>query len=290
MPSLPLLGKHIVDLQEVFLKRKYGWSGIIFGLIILSILLGGTVIGGVFLVKNTISPQASGAQKAAKTLGIETTITITPSPTPITTTCANDQSFDNLWDFSLYQKDKDGYYLPNEKSTHSFLYPPIAYKNKISSLFQRIDIEYVASYQDTTSTSSATFFIAIYDDNHNEILELNFPEPNRQLIGVKRINFSDTNTPITPEPIAPIILGRQISYTGTHAINITSNKYNQYDNTITYIVAGHLIDNDNNQQNIYREIPIKLATVDPTIKEFRVVIGTGRQGKLKIKKLNICDK
>lgn len=224
--------------------------------------------------------------------GIETTTIASASAmSTFIDPCNNTEFSEGLWETSSYHKDNDAYYMPNNKSRDSFLYPPFIYKNKISAVFKKIHIEYVASHQEENSTQSATLYIALQQDGDKRNVFLgNLPEPNRQLLLFKTEIFPETPPKIAPTPIPPINLPTRLSINGTHEIIITTVKgNNSYDTTVTYILSGYYMDDNNNKQKIYRELPVRLNTVDPSIKEYTFIIGTGRLGKLKIKKFSLCD-
>lgn len=218
---------------------------------------------------------------------------IEPSPKPTlpsipTNICENTDFSEQLWDTSHYQKSGDDYYLPTEKSRRLFLYPPMKYKDKTSALFKKIHIEYVATFQDESSTTSASLYVALQDSNRKKIFEINLPEPNRQLVYLKTEISPESPPQTRPTSIPPINLPTQISFGGTHEISIGTIKGES--NAVIYVINGRYINQNNNQVAYYGEIRTNLATVDPSIAENTLMVGTGRYGKLKIKKFSVCDK
>ena len=201
--------------------------------------------------------------------------------------CDNTEFIESSWNTNSYSRDTEDYYLPKESSRKAFLYPPMIYKDKISALFSKIHIEYLATYQNIKSTSSATLYISLVDNDKRKVLEMNIPEPNRQLIFLNSEILPEATPNIAPTSIPPIILSSRISFGGTNEVTITSIREGR--NNVSYIIKGNYIDEKNRSQTYYRIIPVALTSVDPSIKEYTLTTGTGKFGKLKIKRFSICD-
>lgn len=233
-----------------------------------------------------------------KTLGIALTpapflspsLPPSPTPTPLAiNSCQNMPFIEEQWNVTQYVKDSENYYLPKSQARNNFLFPPIPYNEKIPADFKKIDIVYEATFQNKQSTSSATLSVALYDDNKNVVFSFEIPQPNRQLIGRKIMGDGGaTDLQVTPKVIPPLTLQRKIPYFGTNEIIITP--LNSFQNEITYVLSGYYLDQDSKPQPIYIETPVTLKTVNPSVREFTFVIGTGRQGRLKVKTFSICYK
>jgi hypothetical protein len=289
MANLSPLESHVDGVINVFWKKRYGIKGIVIGILVIATFFLFSLFGFTF-VYNYYNPQKG---IYASTLGDAITpipkVTAIPTPQSLVNKCDNTDFVEQDWITSHYIKRDDGYFSPTEKSRQKFLYPPITLKNKISAAFSKIDIEFVANYQNQyqDSSTSAVLFLSLQDENKKNIFVLNFPEPNRKLVFIKSDIIPESVLSITPTAMPPITLLSRVSFNGTHEIIITSKK--GINNSITYFITGHYIDYKNIERTFYREVILDLETVDPFIKEYSLNFATGRYGKIKIKKISLCD-
>jgi hypothetical protein len=299
MKDLSSFEKTVKGIIRVLLEQRYGLRGtivgsvLIFGIVIYFIVL--PLFNTVFSKKST-PPESLGVTKENNAHASE--VIVEPSNSlPIEDTCKNGDFIDSDWNYSLYYKNDDGYYIPNERG-RKYLHPPMTYKNKLSATFKSLEIEYIATYQDdykAESTSAILYLALLKEKPHNEdefdnkkinIFELNLPEPNRQLIFLKSDIAPEDTGNSTPTSIPPIELPSKISFDGTHKVTIVSNKNK---NEVVYKITGYYIDSKNNERQYERKIQFKLDTTDPSDKEYTLAVGTGKYGKLKIKEFTLCD-
>jgi hypothetical protein len=285
MSFLP--SKYIKDFQEIYLQNKYGLSG----KIIASIMLFFILIGVVTSIIVAITPFIEKKEEPLKqgTLGTQhvpslmPAVSLTPIPTPMKE--CDKELFSILdWESRQYSLRNDGYLVPNNDASHKFFHPFLQYRNKITANFKKVHITYEATSQDYVSTASAMLYISLSNDHRDKIFEIDLPQPNRKMIGLKKVNINGSGS----ISMTPIILDKPMAMDKTHSITITSVKLNG--NNLIYYLHGEYVDTNGIQRSYDREIPVSLPTVDPYFKENTLSVGTGKKGMLKIKRFTMCDR